>query len=238
MDKKTFAALCDLYEKKLRLLRNPACLKCDATVRYPLSAWHVGNDFQKSPRRLLFIGKPHRGKPGKIRRSGVLDPRDTVDRLKDYSWPYWSYTREIATKLFGDRDRGWDAIALTNLVKCTRVSGGSSVDRTTEQMVRSCLIDVGALSAEVEMLKPTHLIFYTGKLFPVLLSEMEIEGSSNWHDVKRTSIPCGTKRMLWWDRKIRTSWGTLRALVTGHPERMKKEAFTRAIARWALLPAN
>src|SRR5690348_9918761 len=117
-----FIKFCELYETTLRLLKNPTCKKCDAKIRNPLAIWHVGASFATSNIRVLFIGKPHRGKPGIIRPSGLIDPRKKVESLRDKAWPYWSYTREIARQIFGDREDGWNRIALTNLVKCTSVS--------------------------------------------------------------------------------------------------------------------
>jgi hypothetical protein len=105
MEQKQFDDLCTLYESSLRLLRNPTCEKCEAKVRNPLSVWHVGKSFHRSAIRVLFVGKPHRGTPGLIRPSGLIDPRKRVEELKEVSWAYWSYTREIGKKLFpGEND--------------------------------------------------------------------------------------------------------------------------------------
>ena len=89
-----------LFERELRLLANPVCERCDAQILHPLLPWLVGQRFSDSVERILFVGKPHRGTPGEILPSGMIDPTSMVaDSLWDISWPYWSYTREIAENL-------------------------------------------------------------------------------------------------------------------------------------------
>ncbi len=90
MNESEFQQLCSLYETRLRLLKNPVCVRCDAKIRNPLAVWHVGSEFRASKIRLLFVGKPHRGKPGIIRPSGLIDPRERVKELRHMSWPYWN----------------------------------------------------------------------------------------------------------------------------------------------------
>ena len=82
--------------------------------------WLIGQRFSDSVERILFVGKPHRGTPGEILPSGMIDPTGMVaDSLWDVSWPYWSYTREIAENLYGPDAS--DFIGFTNLIKCTNV---------------------------------------------------------------------------------------------------------------------
>ncbi|HEU5092407.1 MAG TPA: hypothetical protein VFT30_06960, partial [Nitrospira sp.] len=75
------------------------------------------------------------------------------------------------------------------------------MDHTTEQMVRSCVLELGVLSAEIQILKPTHLVFYTASLYPGLLSNLAVDGQKRWRDLKRETVKCGQKNLLWWDRE-------------------------------------
>ncbi len=100
-------------------------------------------------------------------------------------------------------------------------------------MVRSCALDLGVISAEIELLQPTHIVFYTGKLFPDILEVLPIEGKRAWRDIEKSTVKCGQKKLSWWEREITTSWGNMRVLITGHPERMEKVSYTQMIAGWA-----
>jgi hypothetical protein len=235
MDDSDFSELWDLYENRLRLLANPTCQRCDAIVRRPLAVWHVGRQFSRTRPRVLFVGKPHRGVPGEVRPSGVIDPRGRIRDLRREPWPYWSYTALIAQRVFGDAQDPWEHIALTNLVKCTNVAEqGGSADKTTETMVRCCVGELGVLPAEIALLKPTHVVFYTAGLYPRFLESLQISPAVKWRDVvAREWRPCGRKRLSWREREAETSWCfPMRALITGHPERMQKDDFTRMIADW------
>jgi hypothetical protein len=231
-----FAHFCDLYEKRLHLPKGRVCSReCDAKIKHPLPVWHVGSAFSQANPRVLFVGKPHRGVPGKTRPSGLIDPREMVEHdLRHRSWPYWSYTREIAGRLFGSLDDGWDRIALTNLVKCTNVdagwSGAPTVDQTSRIMAECCVGKLGVISAEILALQPTHVVFYTYAFFPDLLEELQ---PFRWTTTKRTTRRCGKKALPWWEREATApEVGAIRVLITGHPERMKKDSYIRLIARW------
>ena len=185
--------------------------------------------------RVLFVGKPHRGTPGESRPSGLLDPRRVVEEvLRCKRWPYWRYTLAIGGLVHGTEDIGWDRIALTNLVKCTNVDGTSaSVDLTTVKMVRCCTVEIGVIWAEIKLLRPTHVVFYTANLFPEIWTSVLLGTSSVWRDIERTTRQCGQKRLAWWTREAETAWANpLRVLITGHPERMQRHDYTHIIADW------
>lgn len=236
MDDATFEQLCRLYEERLHLPANAVCSRqCDAHIKNPLPIWHIGSNFFGSNPRVLFVGKPHRGTPGVVRPSGVIDPRDLVESDLQYrSWAYWGYTREIASRLFGSEKEGWESIALTNLVKCTNVDAGwkgaPTADQTTRRMAECCIRELGVISAEIFLLKPTHVVFYTAALFPDLLERLP---PFRWRTSKRTRRRCGRKSLPWWERTgTADGFGRLQMLVTGHPERMRKEDFVRLVVRW------
>jgi hypothetical protein len=63
-----------LFESELHLLKNPICEQCDAQIRHPLLPWLVGERFSASVERVVFVGKPHRGVPGTLLPSGIIDP--------------------------------------------------------------------------------------------------------------------------------------------------------------------
>lgn len=224
-----------LYVSSLKLGVNPSCRACDARLKYPLFPWVVGSKYQDSNEKILFVGKPHRGIPGVRLSSGMLDPRDQVEELKDYSWAYWSYTKGIISNVYGDDDP-WDYVAFTNLIKCTNViDDGSSGDKTTYAMAEKCIEVLGVIFNEIKLLKPRTVIFYTYSLYRQFLYDLPESINSNCNTIHSEDhrVKCGAKYLPWWERRIRTPWSEdMRFLVTGHPERMKRDHFIDLITNW------
>ena len=206
--------------------------------------WHVGRDWRKLPNRILFVGKPHRGIPAEPRPSGTIDAWSEARDYFSENWSaYWSYTREIGAGVFGSSSEAWDRIALTNLVKCTNTdagyAGAETSDLTTPVMVESCVSRLGVCSAEIRLLKPSKVVFYTGSFYPEALNGLILEAGSGWTDITGPSHrrKCGAKRIIWWVREIETSWASsMRVLVTSHPERKKKADYVRLVSGWIKAP--
>jgi hypothetical protein len=227
-----------LFERKLRLLANRICEQCDAQIRHPLLPWLVGEKFSHSTERILFVGKPHRGAPGEILPSGMIDPTGMVaNSLWDIHWPYWSYTREIAENLYGQNAS--DFIAFTNLIKCTNVGAddgeSTSTDKTTYGMAECCVLRLGVIWKEVERLKARTIVFYTYGLFRDMLQDVPVALNGSVLEITQQNhfVPCRNKRLWWWERACRTAWtDNLRLLVVGHPERMGRAEFVELLTNW------
>lgn len=239
MNENYFEQLCQLYETDLELLQNRVCLRCDAKIRHPLLPYHVGERYWNSEERILFVGKPHRGIPGTVRPSGVQDARNAAkEYFFGYSTAYWAYTRDIATRIYGDGIAAWDHIAMTNLIKCTNVEGedpGYAMDATTRTMAVGCVSQLQVLAHEIRLLKPRNVVCYTFSFFKDFLRDLVLEPGAAWLNVTsfNNRIECGEKTLGWWDRRCSTSWcEQLRVLVVGHPERMRKKAYTDHVVKW------
>jgi hypothetical protein len=233
----TRATFKSLFESELRLLANSTCEQCDAKVRHPLLPWLVGEQFHSSAERILFVGKPHRGIPGDILDSGLIDPTNVETSLWDKSWPFWSYTKAIAENLYGRNAR--DFIAITNMIKCTNVGDdedvSSAIDKTSYIMAQSCVLKLGVIWKEIELLQPTTIVFYTYALFRSLLHDIPVALQGTIRDItpQDGAIQCRNKRLGWWERSCGTSWtDNLRVLVVGHPERMARAEFVESITAW------
>jgi hypothetical protein len=136
-----------LFETELKLLQNSACQACDPDIKHPLLPWLVGDQFESTRERVVFVGKPHRGTPGTMLSSGILDPTPDVggdQGLWKYGWAYWGYTRAIAERLYGEK--AFNSIALSNLIKCTNTH---DTDATTPTMAQRCLSELGVHMAGV-----------------------------------------------------------------------------------------
>jgi hypothetical protein len=224
-----------VFEGELSLLSNKTCKQCDAILKYPILPWIVGDNFLKSKEKILFVGKPHRGTPGEKLPSGILDPRAPhLNWLMNCSWPYWSYTKEILSKLYDTADP-WDYCSFTNIIKCTNVGGEGSPtnDETTYNMAKCCIKDLGVIFKEIEILKPQHIIFYTYSLYPEFLVNLPFSDSIKEITNQNHKAKCGKKYLGWWSRVVKTTWSDdVKILVTGHPERMKKDDFVSLIINW------
>lgn len=222
-----------LFEDNLHLLSNPACQQCDPDIKYPLMPWLVGEKFSSTQERLVFVGKPHRGIPGEILPSGILDPTADVEGDKglwNEGWAYWSYTREIAERLYGDD--AFESISFTNLVKCTNTDGP---DATTWTMARNCIVELGVIWREFEVIKPLTAVFYTYSLYRDLLLDIPIAIQDTITEITSPEhrVTCGQKTLGWWERACATSWARrMRVLVIGHPERMKRDDYTNLLVDW------
>jgi hypothetical protein len=239
MNNVTRSVFQDLFEQRLRLLNNDVCARCDAQVRHPLLPWIVGSRFKESAERVLFVGKPHTGEPGKRLPSGIIDPTEMVANVLwdkgNKGSAYWGYTRDIAERIYGANAA--DFLALSNLVKCTSVAenASSSADATSKIMAQCCIGELGVIWKEVEQLQPRTIVFYTYSFFRALLRPIPIalEGTVREITSEGHSKPCRNKRLGWWERQCDTSWTeNLRLLVVGHPERKARPEFVELLANW------
>jgi len=238
MNNDTRATFEPLFARDLRLIENLVCEQCDAQIRHPLLPWLVGRSFSGTTERIMFVGKPHRGLPGDILPSGMIDPTAMVANvLWPISWPYWSYTREIAERLYGKNAH--DFIAFTNLIKCTNVGAedgeSASTDKTTYHMSESCVLKLGVIWKEIALVEARTIVFYTYGLFRELLRDIPVavRGSIREMTPQDHSVRCGQKRLGWWERTCATAWtDNLRLLVVGHPEPMRRAEFVELLTNW------
>jgi hypothetical protein len=231
----TVPTFAHVFEQELELLANPTCQGCNADpeLKHPLLPWLLGENFHQTAERVVFVGKPHRGTPGEIRPSGVIDPTDEIfgqDGLWNVHWPYWSYTREIAENLYGPNAA--DYICFTNLIKCTNTH---AQDATTREMAVGCVRELQVIWKEIEAIESRNAVFYTYSLYPDLLQNLPIALPGTIQQVTpyEHSVPCRNKFLGWWERTCSTAWcEDFRVLVVGHPERMGRPEFVELITNW------
>ena len=219
-------SLLELYEK-IKLGKNDVCAECHVQCDFsnPIGCWVIGNNFYRNEKRILFIGKNARGNPGNS--TGTFNSTFEVAReyLWNQSWPYWSYTREVCKRLF--HDDTIENIAFTNIVKC---NDSPDVDTTSERTKDSCINRLGVVRKEIELILPTHIIFYTAWDY-----DRYINGIFDSFEVKLdTTRIAGKKNILWQESETTISDKNIHVLRTGHPERKKKEDFVDNIVGWVL----
>ena len=216
----------DMYQN-CRLGTSEKCNMCRKEypgLSKPISIWHIGNRYAKSTHRVLFVGKAARGSieqdSGSI--NGVLDGTGVPEDLYDsVGWPFWSYTRTIASELYGESD-AWEKIAMTNMVKCNASEGE---DTTTETRMQNC---AEYLRRELELLCPKNIIFYTNKCYDNAVASL----FDQMEDADYCDVPCGEKQMHLWKFTGKIREHTIRVMRAGHPERMQKADYTGQIIRF------
>ncbi|MBE9501876.1 MAG: hypothetical protein KAX23_04700 [Dehalococcoidia bacterium] len=226
-----------MYES-IRLGTNPICKDCIAKheamgrpLYKPASIWHVGNKFEDDENKIIFVGKPARGELGMETGHGYIDTRECGEKLFfEKSWPYWSYTREIASRIYGTSEEGWEHIAFTNIVKC---NNSDTTDAATTEMKENCLNKLGVLWREIEVLKPKRIIFYTHWFYDDYIDRFRF-GDYYQDKASRThTIPNGKKVVSWWHREfLHNDRVAIRFLRTSHPERQQREGFVGKIVNW------
>lgn len=217
--------------------QNPVCAACDATDKRPLLPWHIGRSYLESRPRVVILGKNHRDdRPTKVLAGGIQDGRETAQQLQaNISWPYWSYVREILAEVYGDWSHGWDRIARSNLVKCTTVSTETdSRDTTTSLMTTSCVRDLGLIRIDLRELEPDLLILMTGTAYDGFLPELcwRPDLSFDWVDDAGAKISCGAKALAFSRFVLAGGDRQTHGIRIGHPERMKKSDYVRAVSSW------
>lgn len=238
----------------IRLGKNPICLACKQNHggSKALGMWHVGNNFSGNPLKILFVGKPHRDEPyNAVENSDFPDVLNGIIASTNFeyclaencatalfmrkSWPYWSYTREFTSKLFGSPERAWDNIAMTNIVKCT-VSKGT--DRTSKPMKQSCISDLGVIWKEIITLNPRHVTFYLGRNYDSYIEEPIIkrffpDGRIDEVTNRNYYVNVGRKKCWWWHRNLILANGdVIKFLRVSHPERMNKKDYINHLYSW------
>jgi hypothetical protein len=235
MSKNLQSRIFDMYERK-KVGRNLVCRECQKGCEAqglhlygPLSFWHVGENYEQDPSRVLFVGKTARRTTGTKRRTGIWDVREYAgDFFWEKTWAFWSYTKAILERVYGTPTLGWEKTALTNLMKC---NNSGNVDTTTNAMKQSCLGNLKVFQAEVGLLKPKLIVFYTGPSYDTYLDDLFF--GDNYIDHKEGFVRNGGKKMRWWDREFTLKGKpVLRFLRTSHPERQGKDGFIRKVSQW------
>ena len=195
----------------------------------PLGAWMVGKCFAAQSCRVLFVGKVARGKMegsddyGSFQ-VGFVSARSLWNSRK---WAFWSYTQAIAQQLFpaetleGCRER----IAMTNLVRCNH---SPTTDKTSDSMKRHCVLELQVFSREVKILRPTHIVLYTGNSYDIV----KPWGLEGFTEIRTETVPVGKRGMPWLEATAVVDGEAVHMLRVGHPERKGKAAFVEMVTQW------
>ena len=208
---------------KLALGTSSVCAKCkeiNGSLSNPVGCWLVGNKFQQQKKKILFVGKNARGYFDEPTGEKVFD--DGRD-LWNNGWAYWSYTAEVVMNIFGEDSPEY--IAFTNIVKC---NNSPDIDTTSNSMKEYCILKMRTLYNEIGIIKPTHIIFYTGKDYDDFIPNIFDEYTIVHDGIK----PVGKRNMPWREAAARIDNFKFHVLRIWHPERKKKDDYVSAICDW------
>lgn len=224
---------CNATEKKLmemydsiKLGDNLICKECKASVpelSMPVSAWCVGNHFYEHEKRVLFVGKTARSDPGNVYVSYRTAFHDTRELLWKMSWAYWNYTGGITEALYGEDSPEY--IAFTNMVKC---NDSPDIDTTSELVKRNCVCRLKVLSHEIDVIKPTHIVFYTNRDYDNVLPE----AFDDFRVLKDDNVRVGQRSMPWMEASGSIGESGYQILRIGHPQYKKRDEFIRLVCNW------
>lgn len=247
----------ELEEKIFKMYNTEMKEICDSCCEYdnelskseertgPFSFFHIGknmNDFSKEI-RLLFVGKTswHEKSDekkftpcGKFRDASEFGKEAFED--KSYSSGYWRFIRDITT----DLGIKLDDIAISNLCKCNvfdQKNDDQSQDITPDPYYINCF---EIFQNEVELVKPTHLIFFTGKYYDFLIENFQMQdrnckdqnSKDDTIEVKKENGETSKIRPYWWHRiYIKSDGNQINVLRTSHPNR-KPNGLIKEIVKW------
>lgn len=244
-----------VYEK-LNLDENEICKKCKSEnkgIGKSVGIWQYGEEFENSEYKVLFVGKTAvtNEKDDTIFSSRKTDGKfdenhdsyfDSEKRYETYAnnandlfnenySAYWSYVKAIANELY--ENEAWEKIAFSNIIKCNiRNENEAPHDSTTESMKKYCALDNKVLINEIKEIKPNNIIFMVGNSYKEIVRKT-FENLGGFETIIEHEIKIGAKKMPYWEFKIKIDKNnTIKCLLVGHPERLKKDEYVNKIVEF------
>lgn len=213
--------------KSMQLGNCETCKDCHKNIENlskPISAWCIGKYFYDNPQRILFVGKNARNNPG-TNESAFCNAFQEARKLWNTSWSYWSYTRDITRTIFGDNCI--EHIAFTNIVKC---NDSPTKDTTSSLVKTNCILNLRVLRNELEIIRPTHIIFYTAKNYDDYIASVfdDYKPLDSYDNYKLI----GRRKMPWQRASAVLGNQSFHVLRVGHPQFKKKDSFVSEISDW------
>lgn len=239
-----FDDVCQMYRKS-KIGTNKICSNCNLTHKVPISIWHIGDNFSRDKYKILFVGRtamPELAEVVHVGSGGYADVRKKAEEFffdtgkHKRPWPFWRYTKELVSspELYGSPKKGWERIALTNIIKCI------VEDKDNKDALKNkCICELGIIRREIEILKPKNVIFYTYDKYDVFIEQLigalkrAGEKKVSKHSIpiksktKGNPLKFDTEEIIGLDGQIR-----MRFLITSHPRGQDKERFFGKLIAW------
>ena len=224
------------HYKAWQMGANGICQKCRAASNVEtnaLTAWLTPG--QSADCDVVFVGKVARGDSIGTTIGEALEDVSAFGNghIRDSSWPYWAYTRQIIQHVYESLDAGLNRVGFTNIVKC---NDNSDKDNTSALTKEFCIKQNGFIWKEIAVFKPRLIVFYTNRDYDDFIESFLPNGTTLRRDLtdRGHRVPIGKKKMPWWEREFLDDAGKtlLKFLRIGHPERKLKTDFTASVAKW------
>jgi hypothetical protein len=235
-----------LIIEKTRATKCRETLKSRQLLLGPISFWYLGKKFDdKNLPTLAFVGKTTWMDPGDY---SCIDKKETIydgrpETIKFFGegqkrCQYWRIIKEITSAIYPNRDENMeflDRVFITNLVKCNVFEKGATSNNLTGFKVFANCIDI--FEKEIEITKPSHVIFFTNDYYDQLIEKMDFGfGKNNFIDVYNDKKTITTrelkhKSVCWWHRRYpKTGKTQMQFLRTRHPQGAPRELKTEIIS--------
>ena len=113
------------------------------------------------------------------------------------------------------------------MVKCNNSHGK---DTTSGSMKDHCIGEMKVLKKEIEIIKPTHIIFYTGRYYDYYIPKVFDE--DGYKVIVNTLQPIGKRNIPWFEAEAKIGNMKFNVLRVWHPERKKKSVYVEALCGW------
>ncbi|MBW8334621.1 MAG: hypothetical protein K0M40_21580 [Prolixibacteraceae bacterium] len=224
--------------EKDKIGENEICNKCRKGTNIcttPLSPYLISDEEINPNDRIMFIGKTARGSDFGEETDMFYEDVTTFgnDYIRNSSWAYYSYTRDIIEKYYGSIDAGIKYITYSNLMKC---NNDSSKDTTPYSAKQYCLNENKFIWKEIDIIQPGRLIFYSHHFYDDFIESFRPSNFYRFSDItdKSNAVEVGAKYSLYWHREFFDKDNKLICafLRTSHPERLNKEDFVQNVLRF------
>jgi hypothetical protein len=144
-------------------------------------------------------------------------------------------TRKIMKEVFEDIELGYKNTIITNMVKC---NNGSIRDTCSSRMKDNCINKNGIIWKEIELFKPTKVIFYTNYDYDIYIDKYRPPNYFKHIDLhdKTNKIRIGNINMPYWDRMFydKSNNNLISFLRVGHPQGKNAIDFVKNISEWII----
>lgn len=201
----------------------------------PLTPYLISNKSIDPENRIMFIGKVARGEDVGFKIEDNLEDVTEFGEqsLRNSSWAFYSYTKEIVETYYGDFERALPHISFSNMVKCNN----ETMNDTTPYDAKICCIEKNRfIWKEVEIIEPKRLIFYTHSYYDNFINDYRPQNYHRHKDITdiNFSVPIGAKVSLYWHREFYDKSGNIicKFLRVSHPMMQRRRDFIDCVLNW------
>jgi hypothetical protein len=218
--------------------QNETCKNCkeqNGMITKPLTPYMISDSATLPDDRIMFIGKAARGDGIGEEINDYLEDVTSFGKkfLSESSWAFYSYTKEIVEKYYGNFDEALKHISISNMMKC---NNETMTDTTPWEAKINCIEKNRFIWNEMEILMPKRIIFYTHSYYDKFINDYKPANCSSVKDITDINyrITIGEKTSLYWHREFRDVKNNVICsfIRVSHPMKKKRQEFVDSILNW------